>query len=579
MPVWGKTQSGQTRAIPARGFRNITLVVGVVSVLTALSAGQLPTHAEQQTPDEHLPPNISEIERMERNNPRNPAGNPQADSADETCLLPPLTLTSSPSVSTVQLQASAAARWEYHRACAALGKKKYAEAEKHLRKAVIQSPKYAAAWVTLGQVLDREQRADEARRACLQGSAVESSYIPAYLCLADIAARDSAWDEVLKLTTRTTELDPAGNAVAHEYHAAALLHLHQLAEAERSGLRAVEIDKENREPRAHFVLAQIYEAKGDAEREAVQLREFLKHAQDANDIAVAQQALAKVEEQIAGKDDAPQVRMVIDAARAPAERWAPADIDEWIPPVLSTACPLEKILEETSHRSEDMIENLQRFSASERIALTDTDKNGKKHSSSERDGNYVVEITQASRGYPHMHEFRTGPSEGQPAVLDSGIAGFALIFHPSHVANFDFHCEGRTEMRGLPAWQIHFEEKADPGNAFMGVRSGGTLFLPRLKGRAWIASDSSEVLRIETDLMSPIPQINLELEHQIIDYGPVEFPKKQVRLWLPESTDIYLAYHGHRYERTHKFSQFQLFSVDAVESVQGKPSEKFQFMP
>jgi hypothetical protein len=43
--------------------------------------------------------------------------------------------------------------------------------------------------VTLGQVLATQQRTDEARRACSQASTVDSKYVPAYLCLADIALR------------------------------------------------------------------------------------------------------------------------------------------------------------------------------------------------------------------------------------------------------------------------------------------------------------------------------------------------------------------------------------------------------
>ena len=43
------------------------------------------------------------------------------------------------------------------------------------------------------------------------------------LCLADIAAREKAWNEVVKLSSRAVGLDPATNAVAYEYNAAANL--------------------------------------------------------------------------------------------------------------------------------------------------------------------------------------------------------------------------------------------------------------------------------------------------------------------------------------------------------------------
>jgi len=76
---------------------------------------------------------------------------------------------------------------------------------------------------------------------------------------------------VLQLSTRALEIDPTNDAVAYGYNAAANFHLHRLPEAEKSALRAVEIDKNNTDPRVHFLLAQIYEAKGDPENEAAQL--------------------------------------------------------------------------------------------------------------------------------------------------------------------------------------------------------------------------------------------------------------------------------------------------------------------
>jgi tetratricopeptide (TPR) repeat protein len=219
----------------------------------------------------------------------------KATVTEETCLLPPLSLINSPTIPAEQLQTAAEARNDYHEACAALKRKKNADAEKLLRKAVQHYPKYSVAWVTLGQVLAAQQKNNEARSACSRSSIVDPTYVPAYLCLADIAAHAGAWDEVLALSGRALELDPANNAISYEYHAAANLEIHNLAAAEKSGLRAVEIDKDNREPRVHFVLAQIYEAKGDSENEAIQLRNYLKYATSPDDVAMVQQLLSKLE--------------------------------------------------------------------------------------------------------------------------------------------------------------------------------------------------------------------------------------------------------------------------------------------
>ena len=255
----------------------------------------------------------------------------------------------------------------------------------------------------------------------------------------------------------------------------------------------------------------------------------------------------------------------------------PPDIDATVPPVINGACPLTKILKEASNRTLDLIEGFQRFTANERIEQIDIDRKGKRRNSTAQEMNYVVQIERNSYGYPSVQEYRSGnTSPQQTSVMDSGTAAFALIFHPAHVENFDFRCEGLTELQGSAAWQVHFEESADPNKAFTAIRIGGSVYLPKFKGRAWITTSGYDVLRIETDLVAPIPNINLQREHQVINYAPVEFSKRHVRLWLPESTSLYIAYRGRRYERVHRFSQFQVFSVDSAEAIKEPSPAKFR---
>ncbi|HEX3351583.1 MAG TPA: tetratricopeptide repeat protein [Terriglobales bacterium] len=213
---------------------------------------------------------------------------------DDNCFLPPLNGLRH-TVGVADLQVPAKAQREYADGCAALRNNKVADGENHLRKAVKQWPKYLAAWVVLGQLLEAQQKNEEAHDACSRALDADSTYLPAYLCLADIAARSQNWDEVLKLSTRALEIDPATDPVAYDYNAAAHFNLKQLPEAEKSALRAAEIDKNNIDPRVHFLLAQIYEAKGDRAAEAAQLREYLKYANDPNDVAMVKQYLSELE--------------------------------------------------------------------------------------------------------------------------------------------------------------------------------------------------------------------------------------------------------------------------------------------
>jgi tetratricopeptide (TPR) repeat protein len=486
---------------------------------------------------------------------------------DGNCLLPPLTsITPTPTVAAEQLKIPGKASREYEEACGDLRSRKLPDAEKHLRIAVREYGKYSLAWVTLGQVLSAQKRLDEARVACAQATIADPAFAPAYLCLADFAARSHDWAEVLQLSERALGLGSNYAVVAYEYDAAANLNLHNLPAAEKSGLRAIELDRDHREPRVHFVLAQVYEAKGDRENEAKQLREYLKYASDAADLSIIKAALLQLETRHeATKSNTPSAKENVQAQEIPRRSWAPADIDEEIPTaLLDGACPLEQILKETSHNTEGLIKSLQRFSADESIEEIAFDKNGKTRKASIERVNYVAQIETGTSGFPNIREYRIGSSHNQESsVIDTGSAIFALIFHPTHIGSFNFRCEGMTHVQGASAWQLRFEEPPDSSQPFQAIRIGGAMYLPRLKGRAWVASDRYEVLRMETDLVSPMPQIDFNLEHLVINYAPLEFNSRSVRLWVPASTALYVAYRGHRYERVHTFNNFRLFSVDS----------------
>ena len=247
--------------------------------------------------------------------------------------------------------------------------------------------------------------------------------------------------------------------------------------------------------------------------------------------------------------------------------------DEAVLPIrINIRCPLPQILEEARKGAQEFVENLQRFSASERIEHIEVGKNGKTRSTNSQVVDYVAEVEVDPSGSLSIDEYRSGPSEIQePPLSDTGTAGFAMIFHARHIGNFDVRCEGLTDMRGSPAWLVHFEEHANPAQPFHAMRIKGIPYHLRLKGRAWIATDSYEVVHMETDLVAPIPQINLQMEHLDITYAPVAFEKKHLLLWLPESAALYIDYRGHRYARVHTFKKFQLFSVDANQNKEVKP--------
>jgi hypothetical protein len=68
-------------------------------------------------------------------------------------------------------------------------------------------------------------------------------------------------------------------------------------------------------------------------------------------------------------------------------------------------------------------------------------------------------------------------------------------------------------------------------------------------------------VRVESELVNSVQR--LTVQHQIAEYGPVQFQKKNVQLWLPQSVDLFLEINKHRYYRRHSFDHYMLFSINS----------------
>jgi hypothetical protein len=179
--------------------------------------------------------------------------------------------------------------------------------------------------------------------------------------------------------------------------------------------------------------------------------------------------------------------------------------------------------------------------------------------------NYLVSYTEDPTGPLHVDEFRNGSLSFDPFpnhIATVGTPSLVLVFHPRYVNNFKMECEGLGQWHGQPAWQVRFEQRADRPNLTYSFSVDRATYAVNLRGRAWILAGSYQVARLETDLVQSIPKIRLRLDHQSVEYRPVKTSAKNLQLWLPSSTELYMDFQGRRFYRKHSFTDFKIFSVD-----------------
>jgi len=200
----------------------------------------------------------------------------------------------STTVSVTRLKVPSNARTEYDKACDSSNKNKFEEAERHARSAIDKFQNYSAAWVMLGVILEEQHKAQQARDACSRAAAIDAGYLPAYLCAAEISARNREWEQELNAADLALALKSEDDPYAYYYRAMAYLHMNNPFEAKKSALQAVENDVSHNEPTFYFLLAQIYEREGDSANAIAQLKQFLKYPTFRQQEDAAKRSLAKL---------------------------------------------------------------------------------------------------------------------------------------------------------------------------------------------------------------------------------------------------------------------------------------------
>ena len=221
--------------------------------------------------------------------------NPTAD--DESCFPWDLSGVRATTVSVTRLKVPSKATSEYEKACDASNQSKFQEAEQHARNAIGKFQGYPAAWVMLGIILEQQHKAQEARDACSQAATIEVTYLPAYLCGAELSVRHRDWQQTLTSADQALNLNSQGDPYSYYYRAKAFLNMNKLVEAKKSALQAAGIDVNHEKPFLSLLLAQIYEREGDNANAIAQLQQFLKHHTDRRQEDIARQYLTKLESQ------------------------------------------------------------------------------------------------------------------------------------------------------------------------------------------------------------------------------------------------------------------------------------------
>lgn len=482
------------------------------------------------------------------------------------------------------------------------------QATEHLLRAEKMAPGHPEIQYLHGVVLARKGDLEGARRRFEKAVSIYPQHAPALNALGRLLLRAGDANGAVSAFERAVVAD----ARAHESHAVlAQIFFEQklLDKARYHAEQALDIAA-GKLPETRLLLSLILVARGERQKAAEVLKQFLIAYPDHRDAAAAMRLHSTL---VSGDRPAPLgpatpssshgsasvggtaalppeqdaillaqagTRLLSTAALTPELspgailpaplEWAPKDIDQAPPAVFpDVPCAQADVLKRAGQRVADLIDNLGRVNAAEKVTHTPVDKQGRPGRALLGHYDYMFTFRRPRAGVIWVEEYRDGllakPMVG--GVGHSGLAAMALVFHPAYSGDFEMKCEGQGSWNGEAVWYVRFQQRDDkPARMRSFTSQRGTARL-RFKGRAWIAANSYQIVRLETDLIQPPKDLRFDREHLVIVYGPTKFKELKQTFWLPVSVDIYAQMYGRAWHRNHVLTNYIHFSVDTKQKI------------
>jgi tetratricopeptide (TPR) repeat protein len=450
-------------------------------------------------------------------------------------------------------------------------------ARRHLEKAAHAAPSHPDVSYLWGMYYAQMKDFEKAKVYWEKTVQISPHHVFSLAALAQLALQNLDYPAATEYLLRASEAAPSAWRY-HERLAETYLNQQQYEEAQKHARRALELGKE-RAAGAQFVLAKVF-LHGNNSQDAMKALAAFLAAQPSGPHAVEAQNLQdglQKKELTAPPNSASTTvpegtnKPSLVADLMPPPKWMPPDVDDSMPAVESTTgCPLQEIQEETGKRVSEFVDAVNRIAATESLENEVINRSGFPVRRASRSYSYVASVQQVRPGMYIMEEYRNGLMDLEQfpeRIATLGLTALVMVFHPVYVGDYDLACEGLSRWHGGLAWQVHFRQKPDKPARLRSYRVNARSFPISLRGRAWISADTFQIVSLETDLVSPVPQIQLRAEHIGVEYLPVKFASHHQQLWLPESAEIYFDYGNRRMHRRHHFRDYMLFAVDEKQQI------------
>ena len=166
-----------------------------------------------------------------------------------------------------------------------------------------------------------------------------------------------------------------------------------------------------------------------------------------------------------------------------------------------------------------------------------------------------------------LDEFRTDahdrpmddPAHNSNRPQSVGYATTWLFFFPGNLKESTYRYLGRQKLGSRETYVLAFAQVPDKTFLNTVVDSSLGRCSTSIQGIAWIDESTFQIVRMQTDLLSPQPAIKLNQLRSVINYSEVKIPERDLLLWLPKDVEVTWQAADRAGEELHTYSKYHLF--------------------
>jgi hypothetical protein len=184
-----------------------------------------------------------------------------------------------------------------------------------------------------------------------------------------------------------------------------------------------------------------------------------------------------------------------------------------------------------------------------------------------KDFDYIILSRQSPEGDPVLEESRTDlnarPEKAEKTLHAIGFAHLSLLFLPGRMLESTYRLLGQQKMYGHEAYVVAFAELPERVTFAGEIASGGITYPLLYQGIAWIDEVTFRIVRLRTDLLAPLPDIQVQWLSSDLQFSEVRIADLALPLWLPHQVELTWRQGDDLVGEMHLYTKYRLFHATA----------------